>query len=68
MYIGTSTNVNATIEGDITEDGTAHDHIRIVTPDGRTIVVDLLETYALGVFGNVWIHGADGSIIEFVTF
>lgn len=67
MRIATRTDTRATVESVGITDGVA-DAIRIELPNGTSVCIDLLETAELGVFGTVWIHGADSDIIEHVHF
>lgn len=67
MRITTRTDTQATVTSVSISDGVA-DNIRIELPNGTSVCIDLLETAKLGVFGTVWIHGADSEIIKHVHF
>lgn len=67
MRIATRTNTSAKVDSVSIKDGVA-DSIRIELPNGVSVCIDLLESAGLGVFGTVWVHGADSEIIEHVHF
>jgi len=68
-HLHAATNIRATFESDAAHDDlAAHDEVVIRLPDGRTVCVSILETPDLGVWGYVYVHAADATITDLLTF